>query len=43
MKDKVFLDANVLLYALSATEPDKAAIARRLLLARPTVSPQVLA
>lgn len=42
MNGSVFLDANVVLYSFSITEPDKASVARGLLNKKPWISPQVV-
>ncbi len=42
MSDRCFLDSNVILYALDASDESRANVARRLVAARPVVSTQVL-
>ena len=42
MSDRFFLDSNIILYALDASDRNRAAVARRLIAARPVISTQIL-
>lgn len=42
MSDRFFLDTNVILYALDASDANRANVSRRLIAARPVISTQVL-